>query len=67
MESDVTRSIGNGVPDQTDRKRAIIKKRAAMNNKLPIIDLILNLMLYPIPITNMYIFLDILFLCLKTG
>jgi hypothetical protein len=63
----VTRAIGKGVPDNTDRKRAIIKNNAAKNNRLPIILLIDSFMIHPIPIyipSNIsYIFLDILYLC----
>ena len=36
IESDVTRSIGKGVPAHTDRKRAIISSKAAANRRLPI-------------------------------
>ena len=46
----MTRFIGKGVPENTDRKRAITKNKAAINNKLPISDLTLSLILHPIPI-----------------
>jgi len=62
IESDVTKFIGNGVPAHTDKKRAVIRRIAAKNIKLPINGFNLNFMLHPIPITNMYIFLDILYL-----
>jgi len=52
MESDVTRLMGNGVPDQTDRKRAMIRNIAAMNNMFPISDLTPSFMFHPIPIMN---------------
>ena len=48
IDSDVTRSIGKGVPAQTDRNRAKIKNKADMNKRLPIIDLKRNLMRHPI-------------------
>jgi hypothetical protein len=48
IESDVTKSTGKGVPENTDRKRAIIRNKAAKNNKLPIIALMYNFMLHPI-------------------
>jgi len=59
----VTKSIGNGVPADTDRKRAMIKIKVARKITLPIMDVILNLMYHPIPIAYVYIFLDILYLC----
>ena len=48
MESDVTRLMGNGVPDQTERKRAMIRNIAAMNNMFPISGLIPSFMYHPI-------------------
>ena len=52
IEFDVTRSIGNGVPDHIDRKRATIRNIAAMNNMFPISDLTPSFMYHPIPIMN---------------
>ena len=63
IESDVTKSIGKGVPAHTDKKRDAISRSAAINIKLPINSFNLYFMLHPIPITNVYIFLDILHLC----
>jgi hypothetical protein len=62
IESEVTKSIGNGVPAHTDKKRDAISKSAAKNIKLPINGLNLNFMLHPIPITkSVYIFGYIIF------
>jgi len=67
IELDEIKSMGNGVPAQTVRKRAMINRRAAKNIMLPMSDLIFNLMLYPIPKLNyVYIFGYIIF-ALKTG
>ena len=53
MESEVTRSIGNGVPAQNDRNRAMIKSKAARNIVLPINDFNLNLIMYhPIQVSH---------------
>jgi len=48
----VTKSIGKGVPDHTDRKRAKIKSNAAKNIRFPINILSVNLMHHPIPNAN---------------
>jgi len=48
MESDVTRSIGKGVPYQTERNLAKIKNIAEINNKFPIITLTESFIFHPI-------------------
>lgn len=52
IESDETKSIGKGVPAQTDRKRDAINSKAEKNIILPITDLKVSLMIHPIPIIN---------------
>ncbi|MHA1866205.1 MAG: hypothetical protein ACTSWZ_06835, partial [Candidatus Heimdallarchaeaceae archaeon] len=53
---DVTKSTGNGVPDHTERKRAIIKNKAAKNRRLPISDLTLSFIYIPscLPLFTLY-------------